>query len=97
MINEVIIPILLLLARVVTSVVIVQFVLSMLMAFNVVSYHNQFVAALWQGLNSILDPVLKPIRRRMPDTGQIDLSPIVFIVLIQIAVIILGYAGRQLA
>lgn len=95
MINQVIIPILVLLANVITTVVIVQFILSLLISFNVVSFHNQLVSALWQALNAILDPILTPIRRRMPATGALDFSPIVLLLLIQIAIIVLSYVGNQ--
>ena len=97
MINQVIIPILMLLANVVTTVVIVQFVLSLLLSFNVVNYHNPLVSSLWQALNAILDPLLNPIRRRLPHTGAIDFSPIVLLLGIQITIIILSYIGNSLA
>ena len=95
MINEVILPILGLLASIVSTVVIVQFILSLLLAFNVVSMRNQLVAALWSGLNAILDPILAPIRRHMPNTGAIDFSPIVLLLGIRILMIILAYIGRH--
>lgn len=95
MINEVLIPIIVLFANVITTAVIVQFILGLLISFNVVSYSNQFVSALWTALNAILDPILAPIRRRMPHTGGMDFSPIVLLLLIQVAIIILSYIGRQ--
>lgn len=95
MINEVLIPILELFANLIITVVIVQFILGLLISFNVVSFHNQFVSALWTALNAILDPILAPIKRRMPNTGGIDFSPIVLILLINVALIILSYVGRQ--
>ena len=95
MINEVLIPILELFANLVITVVIVQFILGLLISFNVVSYQKQFVSALWTGLNAILDPILAPIKRRLPNTAGIDFSPIVLILLINVALIILGYVGRQ--
>lgn len=95
MISEVFIPILALLANLITYIVIAQFILGLLVSFNVVNYHNQFVAALMTGLNAILAPILNPIRRRMPDTGGIDFSPIVVLLGIQIAMILLGYVGRH--
>ena len=61
-------------------VVIVQFVLSLLISFNVVNMHNDFVAAIWRAVNAILDPILNPIRRIMPNTGMLDLSPMVLII-----------------
>ena len=77
------------LASILTTVVIVQFVLGLLISFNVGSYHNKFVAAIWQALNAILEPILRPIRRIMPDTGQLDLSPMVLIIGLSILQIIL--------
>lgn len=60
--------------------VIVQFVLSLLISFNVVNMSNDFVAAIWRAVNALLDPILNPIRRIMPNTGSIDFSPLVLIV-----------------
>ncbi|MEQ1550319.1 YggT family protein [Sphingorhabdus sp.] len=78
------------LVTIVSTVVIVQFVLSLLIAFNVVSLSNDFVASIWHSLNLILDPLLKPIRRIMPDTGMIDFSPIVLIIGLRIIQMLLG-------
>ncbi len=78
------------LVTIVSTVVIVQFVLSLLIAFNVVSLSNNFVASIWQSLNLILDPMLKPIRKIMPDTGLIDFSPIVLIIGLRIIQMLLG-------
>lgn len=69
--------------------VIVQFVISLLFAFNVVSMHNQWAAAVYRSVNALLEPVLRPIRRIMPDTGAIDFSPLVLIVLLNIVNIVL--------
>ena len=66
------------------TVVIVQFVLGMLIMFNVLSMQTPFVSALYTALNAILDPILRPIRRILPDTGMIDLSPIILIIGLQV-------------
>ena len=68
---------------------IVQFVISLLVAFNVVSMHNQWVAAIYRSVNALLEPLLRPIRRLMPDTGAIDFSPLILIVLLNIVNIVL--------
>lgn len=81
------------LINIIVFVVIVQFVLGLLIAFNVVNLHNQFVAAVWQALNAILEPMLRPIRRFMPNTGSIDFSPMILI----IGLTILGIILRNLA
>lgn len=74
------------LISIVVTVVIVQFVLSLLISFNVVNLHNQVVAALWHAVNAILEPVLRPIRRIMPNTGGIDFSPMVLLISLTVIV-----------
>jgi len=78
------------LVQIVTVVVIVQFVLGLLISFNVVNMHNNGVAAIWKALNAILDPILNPIRRILPDTGGIDLSPMVLIIGLNLLMILLS-------
>ncbi len=70
--------------------VIVQFVLGLLISFNVVNMHNDFVNAIWRAVNALLDPILNPIRKIMPNTGAIDFSPLVLIVGLNILNIIIG-------
>lgn len=65
-------------------IIIVQFILSLLIAFNVVSRHNDFVDGVWRGLKSVTDPIYRPIRRILPDTGGIDFSPMVVLIIIAI-------------
>jgi YggT family protein len=62
-------------------IVIASAVMSWLIAFNVVNPYNQFVRSIWQGLNALTEPVLRPIRRMMPDLGGIDISPLVVIII----------------
>ena len=78
------------LVNIIVIVVIVQFVLGLLISFNVVNMHNQAVAAIWKALNAILEPVLSPIRRILPDTGGIDFSPMVLIIGLNLLMILLG-------
>lgn len=65
---------------------IVYAVMSWLIAFNVINTYNSFVRGVERTLQRILEPLLRPIRRIIPDMGGIDLSPMVLflvIVLIQ--------------
>jgi YggT family protein len=55
---------------------------SWLFAFNVINSRNQFVNMLGRFLYNVTEPVLKPIRRFMPDLGGVDISPIVVFILI---------------
>ena len=72
------------LISVIIMLVIVQFIMSLLISFNVVNMHNRFVEGLWRAINATLEPILNPIRRIMPHTGLVDLSPLVLIVLLKI-------------
>ncbi len=78
------------LVDIITTVVIVQFVLYLLITFNVVNTSNRAVAAIWEALNAILNPLLAPIRRLMPNTGTIDFSAMVLIILLRLTLIFLS-------
>lgn len=60
-------------------VVIAAVVLSWLIAFNVINSHSSFVRSLMQAINAVTEPLLKPIRRAMPDMGGLDLSPVILL------------------
>lgn len=65
-------------------VVIATIIFSWLIAFNVINTRNQFVDSVWRILNTLTEPVLKPIRRILPSFGGIDLSPIVLFFAIEL-------------
>src|SRR5262245_35245927 len=60
-------------------IVIISVVMSWLVVFNVINPHNPFVRAVLQGLSAITEPLLRPIRSRLPDLGGIDISPLILI------------------
>ncbi|MBB4266574.1 YggT family protein [Roseospira visakhapatnamensis] len=60
-------------------VVIIQAILSWLIAFNVVNPYNQVVGTIGEVLRRLTEPALGPIRRRLPNLGGVDLSPLVLI------------------
>lgn len=62
---------------------VINIILSWLITFNVVNPRNQFVAIVWRFTSALLDPFLDPIRRVLPNLGGIDLSPIVFFLVVQ--------------
>ena len=62
--------------------VIVQAILSWLVAFNVINLQNGFVRSVLRTLERILEPLYRPIRRILPDFGGVDLSPMVILLLI---------------
>jgi YggT family protein len=72
----------LILLQVVIWIIIIQAILSWLVAFNVVNTHNDFVRAFFNALDRITAPLYRPIRRILPDFGGLDFSPIVVVLII---------------
>ena len=67
-------------------------ILSWLIAFSVVNTRNQVVSVVAGFLFGITEPLLRPIRERLPNLGGIDISPVVlFLILILIERIIVYY------
>jgi|SRR6476620_10954819 YggT family protein len=79
-----IVDILKLLLTVATWIIIIQVILSWLLAFNVLNVSSGGVRALVLALERITAPVYRPIRRMLPDFGGIDFSPLVVLILIQV-------------
>jgi YggT family protein len=65
-------------------IIIAQFVVSILIAFNVVNTHNEFVRSIAIALDRMTEPLYRPIRKIMPDFGALDFSPMVVLILINI-------------
>jgi YggT family protein len=70
---------------------IVWIIISWLVSFRVLNTSNRFVYAVHDALNRFFEPILRPIRRFMPDLGTIDISPIVLFLLIEFAQYCLVY------
>lgn len=56
---------------------------SWLVAFNVVNTRNPVVSGILNTLDRIFGPMVRPIRRILPDFGGIDLSPLVLWLLLR--------------
>jgi YggT family protein len=67
--------------------VILAAVFSMLIAFNVLDTRNRFVWSIGDFLYRVTEPSLRPIRRVIPSFGNIDISPLVVIALIELVVL----------
>ena len=79
-----VIQILMILLNVLWWIIIIQAIMSWLIGFNVINTYNEFVRAVWQGLNKLTEPLYRPIRKIMPDFGALDLSPLVVLLVIYI-------------
>jgi YggT family protein len=65
-------------------IIVIQAILSWLIAFNVINTHNDFVRSVWQALDKMTEPMYRPIRKIMPDFGALDLSPMVVLLILYI-------------
>jgi YggT family protein len=63
-------------------VIIAGAVLSWLIAFGVVNIRNDFVRSIWNLFVALTEPFLRPIRNFLPNTGGIDISPIILLLVI---------------
>jgi YggT family protein len=72
--------------RLITYAIILSAIISILMSFNVLDSRNRFVWSVADFLFRVTDPILRPIRRVLPTMGNIDFSPWVALLLIQLVI-----------
>ena len=80
-----------LLINILVAIFIVQMVLSLLVAFNVINTYNEYVRNGLYALDRMTEPLYRPVRKVLPDLGALDLSPMVVL----LAVIILQGPVRE--
>ena len=86
--------ILLLLLDVAWFIMIVHIVMSWLISFSVLNLHQPFVRQIWDGLNRLLEPVYGRIRSFLPNTGGLDLAPLVALIAVYaLRIILINNAG----
>ena len=71
-----------LLLRVLMYIIILQAILSWLVAFNVINTYNDFVRTFLRALDRLTEPLYRPFRRILPDFGGLDFSPLIVLLLI---------------
>jgi len=78
-------------------IIIVQAILSWLIAFNVLNTTSNGVRAFVAALDRLTAPLYRPIRRFLPDMGGIDFSPLVVLLLIMVVQKLLAGAAMDIA
>ncbi len=68
-------------------VVIINAVLSWLVAFDVVNYRNRAVAMIGQFTDALTRPFVRPLQRFIPPLGGVDLSPLVLLLILNFLVL----------
>ncbi|WP_020174250.1 YggT family protein [Methyloferula stellata] len=77
-----VLDVILLVLQLYSYVIIIVAIMSWLIAFNVINIYNDLVRSIWNGLNAVTEPLLRPIRNMLPSLGGIDISPIILLLLI---------------
>ena len=72
--------ILLLILGIAKLLIFAHFIMSWLLAFNVLNPRQQFVQQVWQGLSRLLEPLYRPVRRLLPRMSGLDLAPLVVLI-----------------
>ena len=75
-----ILQILQLLLNVAFFIMLVHIIMSWLINFQVLNLHQPLVASIWDGLTRLLEPAYRPIRQLLPNTGALDLAPLVLFI-----------------
>ena len=63
-------------------IIIINAILSWLVAFNILNTQNRFVFSVLDTTYKLTDPALNKIRRFIPTFGSIDISPVILILLL---------------
>ena len=63
-------------------IIIINAILSWLVAFNILNTQNRFVFSILDATYKLTDPALNKIRRFIPTFGSIDISPVILILLL---------------
>ncbi len=62
--------------------VIIWVIMTTLVSFKILNLSQPIVWKIMDVLNRLIEPALKPIRKRLPDLGGVDISPILLILLL---------------
>ncbi len=77
-----VLDVILIILQIYTYIIIIVAILSWLIAFHVINIYNDLVRSIWNALNAVTEPLLRPIRQALPNLGGIDISPIILLLLI---------------
>ena len=70
--------------------VIIAAIISLLIGFNVLDTRNRAVWTLADFFTRVTEPVIRPVRSRLPNLGGIDISPMIVLLLIQAVMLLVS-------
>jgi YggT family protein len=75
-------------------IVLAHIIMSWLINFQVLNLRQPLVSQLWNGLNSLLEPVYSRLRRLLPQMGGIDIAPLLLLLGMQgLRIILVNNSG----
>ena len=77
-------------------IIIINAILSWLVAFNILNTHNRFVYSVLDFTYRMTEPFLNRIRAFLPNLGAFDLSPVILLMLIWIMQMCMEYYIRPI-
>lgn len=78
-------------------VIIIQAVISWLIAFDVINRYNQVVQSIWRFTHAVTEPILKPFRAVIPPIGGVDITPILALIALEALKMLIAWALLDLA
>ena len=72
--------ILLMILDIVWFVMIAHIIMSWLITFQVLNTRQPLVWQIWTGLNRLLEPIYRPIRQVLPQSGGLDFAPLIALI-----------------
>ena len=70
--------------------ILIAAILSLLIGFNVLDTRNRLVWTISDFFYRVTEPVIRPVRNRLPNLGGIDISPLIVLLLVQACMLLVG-------
>jgi YggT family protein len=75
-------------------VILAHVVMSWLINFQVLNLRQPLIARVWYGLNQLVEPIYRPLRRILPQVGGLDLAPLAALFLLYaLQYVLIRYTG----
>lgn len=81
--------IILLLLDILWFLLLAHLILSWLVSFQVLNLRQPLVAQFWMGLNRVMEPIYRPVRRFLPPAGGLDFAPLIVLIAVYILRIVI--------
>ncbi len=65
-------------------IIVASVIYQLLAQFGIINTRQSFVSAIGEFLWRATEPVLAPIRRRLPNLGPLDISPVILILIVSV-------------